>query len=78
VKQNITLFEHQCTAEFGGTVRDLAILKRLNKAAGTKLLRPVVRGGKRELRATQHVGVFRIGNRTVQVLPKIYHSGEVA
>ena len=28
------------------------------------------------LLATQHVGVFRLGNRTVQVLPKIYRADE--
>jgi 5-methylcytosine-specific restriction enzyme subunit McrC len=41
-----------------------------------ELLRPVVREGKREFVAAQHVGDFRLGNRTVQVLPKIYRAGE--
>jgi 5-methylcytosine-specific restriction enzyme subunit McrC len=72
----VTLFEHECTSGFGWTDRDLAALERLSRAAGAELLRPVVRGRARELRATQHVGVFRLGNRTVQVLPKIYQSGE--
>jgi 5-methylcytosine-specific restriction enzyme subunit McrC len=76
VGQVITLFEHECTSGFGWTDRDLVALERLSRAAGAELLRPVVRGRARELRAAQHVGVFRLGNRTVQVLPKIYQSGE--
>jgi 5-methylcytosine-specific restriction enzyme subunit McrC len=72
----ITLFEHECTSGFGWTDRDLVALERLSRAAGAELLRPVVRGRGLELRAAQHVGVFRLGNRTVQVLPKIYQSGE--
>lgn len=76
MSQVVTLFEHECTSGFGWTDRDLVALERLSRAAGAELLRPVVRGKGRELRATQHVGVFRLGNRTVQVLPKIYQSGE--
>src|SRR5262245_63353197 len=72
----ITLFEHESTSGFDWTDRELAALDRLSRAAGAELLRPVVRGSERELRAAQHVGVFRLGNRTVQVLPKIYQSGE--
>jgi 5-methylcytosine-specific restriction enzyme subunit McrC len=34
----------------------------------------VVRQGVQEFCATQHVGVFRLGDRTIQVLPKIYRS----
>ena len=78
MERTITLFEHECTSGFDWTNRDLAVLERLSRAAGPELLRPVVRGGKRELRALQHVGVFRLGDRTVQVLPKIYQSGEAA
>jgi hypothetical protein len=66
-----TLFEHEYTTGFGWTDRDFAALDRLNRAAGVEILRPVVRGGVKELRAAQHVGVLRLGNRTVQVLPKI-------
>jgi 5-methylcytosine-specific restriction enzyme subunit McrC len=72
VRRTITLFEHECTTGFGWTDRDLSALDRLNAAAGDELLRAVVRGGNRELRAGQHVGVIRLGSRTVQVLPKIY------
>jgi len=74
VGQVFTLFEHEPTTDFGWTDRDLVVLERLNRTAGTELLRPVVYGGKKELRAAQHVGVFRLGNRTIQVLPKIYQA----
>ena len=70
-----TLFEHD-SKEFDWTDKDLAILDRLAHKAGGELLRPVVRKGKKALLATQHVRVFRLGNRTVQVLPKIYQTGE--
>src|SRR5262249_10939399 len=60
------------------TDKDLVLFDRLGQGAGVELLRPVVRQGKRELVATQHVGVFRLGNRTVQVLPKVYRAGEAA
>lgn len=67
----ITLFEHEAE-DFNWENRDLAALDRLNRAAGVDILRATVRGGKRKLQATQHVGVVRLGNRTIQVLPKIY------
>jgi 5-methylcytosine-specific restriction enzyme subunit McrC len=68
---NITLFEHE-TKEFNWTDRDLAALDRLNRVTGVDVLQATVRGGKRKLQAMQYVGVVRLGNRTVQVLPKIY------
>jgi 5-methylcytosine-specific restriction enzyme subunit McrC len=76
MKQVVPLFEHECTSGFDWTHKDLLVLERLRQRAGAELLRPVVRGGRRELLATQHVGIFRLGNRTVQVLPKIYQSSE--
>lgn len=69
-----TLFEHETTTGFRWTDRDLAALERLRRSIGTEILRPVVRGGGRELQATQYVGVVRFGSRTVQVLPKIHQS----
>ena len=73
--QVITLFEHD-TEEFDWTDKDLVVLDRLAQKADAELLRPTVRGGRKVLVATQHVGVFRLGNRTVQVLPKIYRADE--
>ena len=71
--KSITLFEHD-TQEFDWTDKDRAALDRLAQNAGAELLRAAVRGGRKVLVATQHVGVFRLGNRTLQVLPKIYQS----
>ncbi len=67
----ITLFEHQsCRYADLGWETDhpaLAQLEQLNDAAGTEF----VSVGRRHLRATQHVGVMRVGDVTIQILPKI-------
>ena len=67
----LTLFEHE-TAAFEWMERDLAALDRLNRAAGAEVLRFGVRGRDKTVRATEHVGVVRLGRHTIQVLPKIY------
>lgn len=67
-----TIFEHEHTVGFDWTMPEYAALERLNRAAGTEVLSATVRAGQRELRAAQHVGVVRLGRKTVQVLPKIY------
>ncbi len=70
-----TLFEHEQKA-FDWTEREFAALERLNRATGVEVLRATIgRGGRRELRASQYVGVVRLGTRAVQVLPKIHRSG---
>jgi 5-methylcytosine-specific restriction enzyme subunit McrC len=71
----LTLFEHECQ-EFPWTDRDLALIERLRASTGTDVLRATTRNGKRAIQALQHVGVIRLGNRTVQVLPKVYQSRE--
>ena len=71
----VTFFEHD-VADFDWSDKDVAVLDGLAQKAGAELLRPVVRNGKKALLATQHVGVFRLGSRTVQVLPKIYQAAE--
>jgi len=73
----ITLFEHE-VGEFDWTDRDLAALERLNRAAGVDVLRATVRGRRHLVKATQYVGVIRLGRRTIQVLPKIYQSNDAA
>jgi 5-methylcytosine-specific restriction enzyme subunit McrC len=71
----ITLFEYE-TVVFDWTDRDLAALDRLNRGFGSDLLYlSATQAGRRVLRATQHVGVFRFGGRTVEVLPKLYQAG---
>lgn len=72
------LFEHEA-CPFDWTDRDLAALERLNRSLGMPILTATIgRGGRRELKAAQHVGVVRFGSRTVQILPKIYRHGGVA
>ena len=66
-----TLFEHQCEP-FSWSDRDLAQLARMQEATKTEVLRATTRHGKRAIKAFQHVGVVRLGNRTIQVLPKMY------
>jgi len=72
-----TLFEHDMV-EFEWTDKDVAVLDRLTRKAGAELLHLTVRNGKKVVVATQHVGVFCLGNRTVQVLPKIYRADETS
>jgi 5-methylcytosine-specific restriction enzyme subunit McrC len=76
--KTLTLFEHEYTAGFDWTDGDLATLERLNRGAGAQILRPTVRVGKRELQAAQHVGVVRLGGRTVQILPKIHRRSDAS
>src|SRR5688572_9386153 len=67
-----TLFEHEPTQGIPWEARDLTALARLSLGVGDDVLRPVLRGGQVALQATQYVGVVRLRNRTIQVLPKIY------
>jgi 5-methylcytosine-specific restriction enzyme subunit McrC len=69
-----TFFEHEQRA-FEWTEREAAALERLNRAAGAEVLRATWRAGRRELRASQYVGVVRFGGRAVQVLPKTHRAG---
>jgi 5-methylcytosine-specific restriction enzyme subunit McrC len=69
----LTLFEHECHT-FAWTDRDLALLERLHASTHTDILKATIRNGKRAIQAMQHVGVVRFGNRTIQVLPKIYQA----
>ena len=71
----LILFEHEFSTGFDWSDRELAQIERLNIAAGKEILRATVRGGRREIKAAEHVGVVRLGRRTIQVLPKIYKSG---
>src|ERR1051326_8957115 len=71
--KTLTLFEHEYQ-EFPWTDRDLALIERLSQSMGTDILKATSRNGKRAIQASQHVGVIRLGNRTIQVLPKIYQT----
>jgi 5-methylcytosine-specific restriction enzyme subunit McrC len=71
----LTLFEHESQA-FPWTDRDVVLIERLSQSAGTDVLRATIRNGKHAIQASQHVGVIRLGHRTIQVLPKIYQARE--
>lgn len=75
--ETLTLFEHEAR-EFHWTPRDLALLERLRQQIGTDVLRPTFQRGKPVLVATEQVGVVRLGDRLVQILPKIYRTVESA
>ena len=69
----LTLFEHE-SKEFHWTDHDCTILERMRVAFNSDVLRATMRGGKRSIQASQFVGVVRLRNRTIQILPKIYQS----
>lgn len=73
MQSTITLFEHEATP-YAWTDADLARLERLRRSVGVNPLRASVQGSTRVLQATEYIGVFRLGNHTVQVLPKMYRS----
>lgn len=73
----LTLFEHECQT-FAWTDRDLDRLERLRMAMHADVLKATIRNGKRAIQAMQHVGVVRLGDRTIQVLPKIYQVRDAA
>lgn len=69
----LTLFEHE-TKLFDLTERDLRLLEKINTSVGAEILRPTFRSRNRAIQASQHVGLVRLRNRTIQILPKIYKS----
>lgn len=70
----ITLFEHETTKNFGWSESDLIAVTKMNSEIGANVLSPVVKFGKKELKAAEYVGVVRFGKRSIQILPKIYRS----
>jgi len=56
----------------------LYLIAKLEKIIGDRLFDLTIHNGIRELKARQYVGVFRLGDRTVQVLPKMYRSRDTA
>lgn len=69
----LTLFEHE-TQPCGLTANQLGLLDSLQQRLPEKVLQPVYRGGQWSLRAGNYVGVVRLGEQTIQILPKIYQS----
>ena len=72
----LTLFEHE-THPFTWDSHSRAALARLNQAKGDDILLPAfTRDGQPAVRATQYVGVVRLGRETIQVLPKIHRDNQ--
>ena len=70
----LALFEYELSCGFDWTEQEQQAIAYLERVIGDRPLETVIHNGKRELKARQHVGVFRLGQRTVQVLPKMYRS----
>jgi 5-methylcytosine-specific restriction enzyme subunit McrC len=73
MSQTLTLFEHEAKP-FSWTERDLTLLDQMRASSGAEILRASVRARVRTIQAAQHVGVVRLRNRTIQILPKLYRA----
>jgi 5-methylcytosine-specific restriction enzyme subunit McrC len=68
------LFEYEVSSGFNWSDRSQIAIANLERIIGDCPLEAVIHNGKREIKAKQYVGVFRLGDRTVEVLPKMYRS----
>ncbi len=68
------LFEYEVSSGFNWSEREQSAITNLKKIIGDCPLETVIHNGKREIKSKQYVGVFRLGYRTVEVLPKMYRS----
>jgi len=68
------LFEYEVSTGFDWSEREQIAIANLEKIIDKRPLETVIHNGKREIKASQYVGVFRLGDRTVEVLPKMYRS----
>lgn len=69
----VTLFEHEPTP-FDWSDAHLAALSRLRELVGPDVLTADFHQGTKVLRAGSFVGVVRLGDRTVELLPKLFRS----
>jgi 5-methylcytosine-specific restriction enzyme subunit McrC len=72
-----TLFEYKISTNFNWTDRERIAVDKLAKIVGSPVLELIFYNGKREVRATQYVGIFCLGHRTIEVLPKMYASTKI-
>jgi 5-methylcytosine-specific restriction enzyme subunit McrC len=72
-----TLFEYKISTNFNWTDRERIAVDKLEKIVGKPVLELIFHNGKREIRATQYVGIFCLGQRTIEVLPKMYASTKI-
>jgi len=73
MSNSIYLFEHESII-FPWGDKELRAITKLNLATGHEVLRPTVRGGQRALQAREFVGLIRLGNQSINILPKIYQT----
>lgn len=74
----LSLFEYDLSNGFNWTDREQEAIAKLEKIIGDRLFDLTIHNGDREIKARQYVGVFRLGDRTVEVLPKMYRSSDAA
>ncbi|MGB3491235.1 MAG: hypothetical protein WBA57_00800 [Elainellaceae cyanobacterium] len=72
--QNITLFEYEAIDTL--SAQEARSISRLSKTIGIEILKPIIRQGQVCFQARQFVGIVRLGNRTLQILPKIHRSSD--
>jgi len=72
--QLLTYFEYEILDSL--SEREARAVTRLSQSMGVDILKPVLRQGKACFQARQFVGVLRLGQRTLQILPKIHQSLE--
>jgi 5-methylcytosine-specific restriction enzyme subunit McrC len=68
----LTLFEYEMTDAL--QAREMKAIEQISRSMGIEILRPKIRQGKLYYQARQYVGVLRLGQRTLQILPKIHDS----
>jgi 5-methylcytosine-specific restriction enzyme subunit McrC len=68
----LTLFEYDHIDSL--SLYETRAIARLSQKMGVEVLKPTLRNGKISFQARQFVGVLRLGQRTLQVLPKIHRS----
>jgi len=74
----LSLFEYELSNGFEWTEREQKEIAKLEKIIGDRLFDLTIYNGKLAIKARQYVGVFRLGDRTVEVLPKMYRSSDAA
>ena len=68
----LTLFEYEWTDALSD--REIRLLSKLSRTGGIEILKPFIRQEKTYFQARQYVGILRLGQRTIQILPKFHRS----
>jgi len=70
----LTLFEYEWTDALND--REIRLLSKLSRTGGIEILKPFIRQEKTYFQARQYVGILRLGQRTIQILPKFHRSSD--